>query len=754
MTITSTTYYGTTFEVSNLTGIISAYAPFLVPNVDEHILSHKKNIRTNSEIFEYQRSTKNMIPTNILLNNNSSFPAYAYIPLTTTGDKLSSMPDSYTSSTNGVPNYKVDDTNTGYITSGGYESQFNLDIRISRYDIGNISSSYLSGNWVSSNGVAKILTVGKNGYSTTKYVGSSSYPVENFSNFEKSKDTFLATLQKDNSHVYGMHYMPANININKLITLPQATINGETYSNYQMPEDCVDFTLKSKGFITFYAGYYFNGGGSYPNNSFFSLHEIMRNSEKKITEIRHILKVYDYETSGNHYYAYYYENTDNTSIKGYYYYDSESKKYVNLTSSDIDENNLLFDSSWIETPGCAYNTYKNYIFYFEIPVNQGEFALGSVNGGIGAYLLYLDIGANASYVDRTEISQVSQVVDYNFTYATGIQIIQNKTDAPITQVDGHPVISINDKNTVSVIIEKATTGIVIIEKTNATTINIKDNNGNSLNLLSSYQGDTITTFNGDLSKVPKSITTTKSLKLIDYNNGDGKLYRTTITEIITKDNDGHDVSTVASAVHQINKTDIATNLNLYDETVNTVPDSSKYGLLRRGISSDGTGKEGYGVTTTAADLLNRATFRSIPANNDNNYYDSSLTDDSNKLFEYYCRVNPATTTNMSLITEALLMKVAEVSDARTINGRTIASGTAKITELDGYSLQHVYRMSGLAATISSSSSSIIMNSGKVIILIYLPNKLEQNGDTPPPSYVITVNGTPITAVDQEVSVAS
>ena len=34
------------------------------------------------------------------------------------------------------------------------------------------------------------------------------------------------------------------------------------------------------------------------------------------------------------------------------------------------------------------------MFYFSIPCNSGEYALGSVSGKTGAYLCYLDIAAN------------------------------------------------------------------------------------------------------------------------------------------------------------------------------------------------------------------------------------------------------------------------------------------------------------------------------------------------------------------------
>ena len=40
------------------------------------------------------------------------------------------------------------------------------------------------------------------------------------------------------------------------------------------------------------------------------------------------------------------------------------------------------------------------VYYFEMPVNGGEYALGSASTGDGAYLMYLDIGASATGGDE------------------------------------------------------------------------------------------------------------------------------------------------------------------------------------------------------------------------------------------------------------------------------------------------------------------------------------------------------------------
>ncbi|WP_028509232.1 hypothetical protein [Ruminococcus sp. NK3A76] len=51
----------------------------------------------------------------------------------------------------------------------------------------------------------------------------------------------------------------------------------------------------------------------------------------------------------------------------------------------------MFDTAWLTDPDSVRS---NTVYYFEIPVNAGEYALGSVSGSNGAYLLYLDISTH------------------------------------------------------------------------------------------------------------------------------------------------------------------------------------------------------------------------------------------------------------------------------------------------------------------------------------------------------------------------
>ena len=68
---------------------------------------------------------------------------------------------------------------------------------------------------------------------------------------------------------------------------------------------------------------------------------------------------------------------------------------------------------------------ENAVYYFEIPVNGGEFALGSVPGRIGSYLFYLDIAANGGMAedkDRVTITERFTEEDYDVTLPKGVQL--------------------------------------------------------------------------------------------------------------------------------------------------------------------------------------------------------------------------------------------------------------------------------------------------------------------------------------------
>lgn len=294
----------------------------------------------------------------------------------------------------GENDYEVVAKNTGYVIGGSEDNTTAAypdktgDIRVSRYSTNDIRQSYSSGT------LTTVYTINSN----LKTVAINS---NDFTKFTESASKFLPSIQDGN--VYGLHFMPANINVNHLVTAEYAMINGHEKTNYKMPASSIDFNLAKKGVVNFFAGTYFSG-----NNSFFSLHHIERNSSDSITSIKEIAEIYQ----------------STNKRKDYIY------KYIDNTYSDTltSEYSLVFSTDRIKTCQSNSGWTDNAVYYFEIPVNAGEYALGSVDGGTGAYLMYLDIGANASAVDSISASYVKTLtagakfpigVDFATTDLTG-----------------------------------------------------------------------------------------------------------------------------------------------------------------------------------------------------------------------------------------------------------------------------------------------------------------------------------------------
>ena len=295
------------------------------------------------------------------VNNGSETRNFAtYIPLLTDNDG------------------NVIQKNTGYIASGSTTMEQNAatgDIRV-KYDfISSLSQSLVNGSSYGTGDSIKIYTrTAKSGgfvSFTDAYGSSTSGKKLNLVKYENAKANFDALFADSSAKVYGMHFMSAPISINNVYTADYAMINGDEYTdgNYQMVANAIDFKAKKKGHINFFSGTYYG-----TDKNFFSLHEIKRNGNK-ITEIKSISKIYAHKTNNKVDYIYLYD--DNT-----------------YSSSDYSEANyeLAFDVDWLINPEINLNS----VYYFEIPVNAGEYALGSASTGDGAYLMYLDIGANGN----------------------------------------------------------------------------------------------------------------------------------------------------------------------------------------------------------------------------------------------------------------------------------------------------------------------------------------------------------------------
>ena len=283
--------------------------------------------------------------------------------------------------TNNYPTgWPASDKNTGYIISGSNlegssstdadQKQWG-DIRISGWAKSNIAGSYSNGAF------STIYTVDGTNSNTIRQLNANE---KADSDYQHALSEFGTTLTK-NSRVFGIHFMDAAISTNHTLRARQAKILGQTYYDYELPEDSIDFNVYQRGKISFFAGEYFTN-----NNAFFSLHRIFRDSNNNITSIKEISEIYAHSLRPNKT-NYVYKFTDNTYTNANGTYTGETTRDSNYSSTPV------FKTSWIKAPS-GLSTSSQRLFYFSIPCNAGEYALGSVSGKTGAYLCYLDIAAN------------------------------------------------------------------------------------------------------------------------------------------------------------------------------------------------------------------------------------------------------------------------------------------------------------------------------------------------------------------------
>ena len=349
--------------------------------------------------------------------------------------------------TNGTNDLTAKNTNTGYIVGGSTYDSATAD-----YDYANvrIASFYtISDNLTNYNRSA-----GKfNDDSVWTRDATGLHQIDddnnNFVKYLESKGKVEQTLSGGNN-IYGLHFMSAAINKNYLVNARYAMINGEEHTNYKMPANAIDFNLKEQGYINFFAGAYGNKGNSATTiDSFFSLHMIKRNG----TDIDDIYEIEEIYSDGIPYHSYIYRFSNGMysipySIDKY----NPRKIYILNTKTPLDdvEHGGYADGAYHQIDASTFNTnyssfssvfqmswLKNYSyasgqngyhqgFYFEIPTNPGEYALGTVaNKNFGAYLMYLDIAANASNKDQITAYAIT-TFQSGLKYPSGVDF--NTTD--------------------------------------------------------------------------------------------------------------------------------------------------------------------------------------------------------------------------------------------------------------------------------------------------------------------------------------
>ena len=300
-------------------------------------------------------------------------------------------------------------TNTGYIVGGGTtKAQSSIRVRADRpigrssTDLGiykSLSTGYSTSDenqkFVGNN--LQMLTIDARGnkyiiydeYNQNaktyvsanpgSYVGAN-YESINLKRYKEVRDSLVNTLDGQ-SLIHALHFMSkidiSNNLANLATTEADVKLLGKTIPGYEMIDGAINFSVEETGFITAVAGSYYSY--SY-KQSLFTVFSVSRNSAGKITKVEKISKIYEERKGEEVNYIY------NTLL------DSDKKSgYTYTLVYDIAYMNML------DVLGAAY--------YFEIPLNAGDYAIGCESGlsdsqdGVGAYLMYLDIGANGEASD-------------------------------------------------------------------------------------------------------------------------------------------------------------------------------------------------------------------------------------------------------------------------------------------------------------------------------------------------------------------
>lgn len=263
--------------------------------------------------------------------------------------------------------YKATSENTGYIVGGTSNHGTNIgstdgDIRVLKHSYSDIDTTSETGYFEkgSDGGITDIKTI-------TFLQGA----VDTTANsvYAKAKSHFIEALNKDRNFIYSLRFQGGVVD--RVITAGRVQIGTSEKTNYQMPESCIDFNISS-GKLAFFA----SSHGVSNTRSFFSLHQITRNGGE-ITAIKEISKIY---ASGSGYvYAYAGEEDPYDGADG-----CELKFDTSILTEQRQDASTLGNSQGAGTK----------LYYFEIPLNQGEYALGAVANG--AALMYLDIGVGDS----------------------------------------------------------------------------------------------------------------------------------------------------------------------------------------------------------------------------------------------------------------------------------------------------------------------------------------------------------------------
>lgn len=257
----------------------------------------------------------------------------------------------------GADKYYVDETNnTGYLTSGTTSSQLG-NTRILKHSFGGYISTQPFEDWKNGLGDAAII----------EQPGGDELKAKE--NFQNALNGFKENLGTNQDSVYSIRFSGGNIA--NTITANNVRIGTSTYETYELPEACIDFRLSGGGFCSFFASTH-----GVSTKRFFKLYEIVRGTDNVIISRKEISKIYGRGSDGKYRYAYTGEEDP---------FSSEELLFDTAILTRADQSSALTGiRAGDSTPPAMY--------YFEIPLNAGEYALGAVANG--AALMYLDIGVD------------------------------------------------------------------------------------------------------------------------------------------------------------------------------------------------------------------------------------------------------------------------------------------------------------------------------------------------------------------------
>ena len=302
----------------------------------------------------------------------------------------------------------------------------------------------------------------------------------NFKEYEVVRNNFDSSM-KDAKVVHGFHFMQslpyssttgenlvAKANESKSIVSRNGVLIDKTYyttgnvpneysechhvnAEYQFVKGGLNFTLRKPGYITAILGtFYLYNNDQDPRETMFDLYKVERNNGviSSLVRINNI-----YEDNGNIVY--------------------------NVTGSNKSGKKLLFDFDSLTQNNVLKHAAA---YYFEIPVLAGDYVIGcsTSSSKYNAYLMYLDIGANASG-DTTEKPTLKYNIDsVDFVNSTTVVV------SPDGKYQSYADIVAAISN-----LQDATQGVVIVFKREGTTTSYSETKVTD-KLLYYYDGTLVT----------------------------------------------------------------------------------------------------------------------------------------------------------------------------------------------------------------------------------------------------------------------